>query len=50
MIKMYIPQYEDLWFRQMFMADAVTMSYNYNWGGTISFPEEEWIIQQLICF
>lgn len=42
MIKLYIPQYEDLWFRQMFMADEETMSYNHNWGGTIPFPEEEW--------
>lgn len=42
MIKLYIPQYEDLCFRQMFMADEETMSYNHYWGGTIPFPEEEW--------
>lgn len=42
MINLYIPKYEDLWFRQMFMADEETMSYNHNWGGTIPFPEEEW--------
>lgn len=42
MIKLYVPQYKDLWFRQMFMSDEETMSYNHNWGGTIPFPEEEW--------
>lgn len=41
-IHLYVPKYEDLWFRQMFMADEETMSYNYNWGGTIPFPKEEW--------
>ena len=42
MIKLYSPKLDDLWFRQMFMADDETMSYNHNWGGTISFPEENW--------
>lgn len=42
MIGLYLPKYEDLWFRQMFMADDETMSYNYKWGGTIPFPEGEW--------
>ena len=42
MIKLYIPKYEDLWFRQMFMADEETMSYNHAWGGTIPFPEQDW--------
>ena len=42
MIKLYIPKYEDLWFRKMFMADEETMSYNHAWGGTIPFPEQEW--------
>jgi len=42
MIQLYIPKLEDLWFRQMFMADEETMSYNHNWGGTIPFPEENW--------
>lgn len=40
MIQFYVPKYEDLWFRQMFMADEETMSYNHNWGGTIPFLEE----------
>lgn len=42
MIDMYIPKYEDLWFRKMFMSDENTMSYNHTWGGTIDFPEDEW--------
>ncbi len=42
MIQLYVPKYEDLWFRQMFMSDDETMSYNHKWGGTILFPEEEW--------
>ncbi len=42
MIRLYTPQYKDLWFRQMFMADSETMSYNHAWGGTIPFPEEDW--------
>ena len=41
-MKLYIPKLEDLWFRQMFMADEETMSYNHHWGGTIPFPEEDW--------
>ncbi len=42
MIKLYIPQYEDLWFREMFLADEETMSYNHAWGGTIDWPEKYW--------
>ena len=42
MIKLYSPKIEELWFRQMFMADEETMSYNHHWGGTIPFPEENW--------
>lgn len=42
MVKLYIPKYEELWFRQMFMADEKTMSYNHAWGGTIPFPEKNW--------
>lgn len=43
MIKLYSPKLEDLWFRQMFMADEETMSYNHHWGGTILFREENWV-------
>ena len=42
MLTVYEPKYEDLWFRQMMMADEETMSYNHAWGGTIPFPEEDW--------
>ena len=42
MIKLYSPKLKDLWFRQTFMADEETMSYNHHWGGTIPFPEENW--------
>lgn len=42
MIKLYKPQYNELWFRQKLLADPETMAYNYAWGGTIAFPEEKW--------
>ena len=42
MITTYKPKLQDLWFRQQFMADEATMSYNAAWGGTIPFPESEW--------
>ena len=42
MLTLYTPKYEDLWFRQMFMSDEETMSYNHAWGGTIPWPEEAW--------
>lgn len=42
MIKLYTPKLQDLWFREKFMADEATMSYNHAWGGTIPFPESEW--------
>ena len=42
MIELYTPSPEDLWFRQRFLGDEETMSYNHAWGGTIPFPEEEW--------
>ena len=31
-----------MFFRQRLLADAETMSYNNAYGGTISFPEENW--------
>ncbi|XCP87100.1 GNAT family N-acetyltransferase [Roseburia hominis] len=42
MIVPYKPKLEDLWFREEFMNDPETMSYNIAWGGTIPFPKEEW--------
>jgi RimJ/RimL family protein N-acetyltransferase len=38
----YLLLYEDLWFRQMMLADEDTMSYNHAWGGTIPWPEDKW--------
>ena len=42
MITLYEPKYEDLWFRQMMLADEDTMSYNNAYGGTIAWPKDEW--------
>lgn len=44
MLTLYEPRYEDLWFRQMMLADEETMAYNHAWGGTIPWPEEKWAI------
>ena len=42
MVTLYIPTLKDLWFRQQFLSDSETMSYNHAWGGTIDFPEDKW--------
>ena len=42
MIVFYRPELSDLWFREHFMNDPETMSYNNAWGGTIPFPETDW--------
>ena len=42
MLTLYRPKQTDLWFRQALLADEETMSYNRAWGGTISFPEDDW--------
>ena len=42
MIVLYTPRLEDLWFREKFMGDPATMSYNAAWGGTIPFPKDAW--------
>ena len=42
MLTVYEPEYEDLRFRQLMLADEETMSYNHAWGGTIDFPKERW--------
>ena len=42
MTVLYKPIIEDLWFRQKYLADEDTMSYNKDWGETISFPESDW--------
>ena len=42
MISLYRPGREDLRFRQQLLSDEETMAYNHAWGGSISFPEEDW--------
>ena len=42
MLTLYKPTCEDMWFKQMMLADEKTMSYNHAWGGTIPFPKEQW--------
>ena len=42
MLETYKPEVEDLRFREKFMNDEETMSYNHAWGGTIPFPESKW--------
>ena len=41
-LELVIPTLEDMWFRESLLADEETMSYNHAWGGTISWPKEEW--------
>ena len=41
-LTLYEPKLEDLWFRQIMLADEETMSYNHAWGGTVPWPEEKW--------
>ena len=41
-ISLHKPSYEELAFRQSFLADPETMSYNHAYGGTIHFPVERW--------
>lgn len=52
LLELYVPQIEDLWFRQKMLSDPETMSYNANYDmdiegyhkdtGCIDFPESEW--------
>lgn len=42
MLELYKPHMEDLWFKEKMMGDEQTMSYNHAYGGTISFPKEDW--------
>ena len=42
MLEVCKPKLEDLRFRERFMSDEATMSYNHAWGGTIPFPESKW--------
>lgn len=42
MIQLYTPTFDDLWFRQKFLSDAETMSYNNAYGGAIDFSKDKW--------
>lgn len=41
-MELYIPQPEELWFKETMLSDTQTMSYNHAYGGTIPFPKEKW--------
>lgn len=41
-MKLVIPAFKELAFRQSLLADSQTMAYNEKWGGTIDFPKEKW--------
>ena len=41
-IRLYEPQFDDMWFRQLLLSDPETMSYNNAWGGTIQFTKDKW--------
>ena len=51
-LKLHVPQYRDLWYRQQLLNDAATMDYNKGYdldfrgyhkdSGCIDFPEEQW--------
>lgn len=53
MLELYIPQLDDLWFKQQMEADPATMAYNANWDvdypgydrdtGYIDFSRDQWI-------
>lgn len=51
-LKLHIPEYSELWYRQKIMNDPDTMSYNKGYNidfdgydketGCIAFPEQKW--------
>ena len=42
MIVLHKPDLEELWFKQVMLADAETMSYNHAYGGTSAVPPQCW--------
>lgn len=42
MPELYLPTFEDLWFRQNLLDDDKTMSYNHAYGGRIDFSKSKW--------
>lgn len=41
-LTLYRPELEDLAWREKWLSDPETMSYNNAYGGTIAFPRERW--------
>ena len=41
-ITLHRPAFEELTFRQEFLRDPATMSYNHAYGGIVPFPRERW--------
>lgn len=41
-LKLVVPTFEELAFRQALLADERTMAYNHSYGGTVDFPPERW--------
>lgn len=42
MLRLHIPLFSQMDFRQQLLSDEETMSYNARWGGAIGFPQERW--------
>ena len=42
-LTLYRPELDDLVWREMWLNDPETMSYNHAYGGTIPFPRERWV-------
>lgn len=42
MPQLYLPTFDDLWFRQNLLGDDETMSYNHAYGGRIDFSKDKW--------
>ena len=41
-LTLYRPELDDLAYREKWLSDPQTMSYNHAYGGTIPFPREHW--------
>ena len=41
-LTLYRPELDDLSFREKWLSDPETMSYNHAYGGTVPFPRERW--------
>ena len=41
-LSLYRPELDELAYREKWLSDPETMSYNHAYGGTIAFPRERW--------